>query len=63
VGNPLLSKFKKNGTVRFLTDFRKLNSKIRRKVYPVPKISDILQFLQGLKYASTTLDLDMMGAV
>jgi Reverse transcriptase (RNA-dependent DNA polymerase). len=49
---------KKNGTVRFLTDFRKLNSKIKRKIYPLPNISDILQTLQGLKYA-TTLDLNM----
>ena len=44
--------------VRFLTDFRKLNSKIKRKIYPLPNISDILQSLQGMKYA-TTLDINM----
>jgi hypothetical protein len=31
---------------------------IKRKIYPLLNISDILQSLQGLKYA-TTLDLNM----
>jgi hypothetical protein len=56
-GTPCFIIPKKNGTVRFLTDFRKLNSKIRRKIYSLPNISDILQSLQGLKYV-TTLDLN-----
>ena len=57
-GTPCFLIPKKNGTVRFLTDFRKLNRIIKRKIYPLPNISDILQSLQGMKYA-TTLDLNM----
>jgi hypothetical protein len=37
---------KKNGAVRFISDFRKLNAELKRKPYPIPKIS---QMLQGLK--------------
>lgn len=49
---------KKNGTVRFVSDFRKLNKQIHRKPYPIPKISDTLQRLEGFTYASA-LDLNM----
>ena len=49
---------KKQGTVRVLTDFRKLNKKLVRKPFPIPKISDIMQKLQGFQYA-TALDLNM----
>jgi hypothetical protein len=49
---------KKEGTVRFISYFRKLNAKIKRKPYPIPRISDMLQQLEGFKYA-TTLDLNM----
>ena len=38
---------KKNGTVRFSSDFRKLNQMLKRKPYPIPKIQDMLQKLQG----------------
>lgn len=49
---------KKNLTVRFLSDFRKLNSMLRRKPFPIPKIQDMLQQLEGFTYASA-LDLNM----
>ena len=49
---------KKNGTVRFLSDFRKLNAVLKRKPYPIPKIQDMLQKLVGFQYA-TALDLNM----
>ena len=49
---------KKNGTVRFISDFRYLNKCLIRKPYPIPKITDILQKLEGVKYA-TSLDLNM----
>ena len=49
---------KPDGTGRFLTDFRGLNSQIVRKPYPLPKISDILQQMEGFSYA-TALDLNM----
>jgi len=49
---------KKNGRVRFITDFRKVNAKLVRKPYPIPKISDLVQKLEGFSYA-TALDLNM----
>ena len=49
---------KKNGTVRFLTDFRRLNERLVRKPFPLPKISTVLQELEGFSYA-TALDLNM----
>ena len=49
---------KKDGTVRFINDFRELNKRIRRMPYPIPKIQDLLQKLEGFKYA-TLLDLNM----
>jgi hypothetical protein len=49
---------KKDSTVRTISDFRELNKRIVRKPYPIPKISMILQELEGFPYA-TTLDLNM----
>ena len=49
---------KKQGTVRFLTDFREVNKRILRKPYPLPKISTVLQELEGFQWA-TSLDLNM----
>jgi hypothetical protein len=43
---------KKTSDVRMLTDFRKLNEAICRKPFPLPKISDLLQKLQGFTYAA-----------
>ncbi len=41
-----------------ISDFRELNKRIVRKPYPIPKISMILQELEGFTYA-TALDLNM----
>ena len=49
---------KKNNTVRFISDFRESNKRIKRKPYPIPKIQDLLLNLEGFKYA-TLLDLNM----
>jgi hypothetical protein len=49
---------KKTGDVRILTDFRRLNAQIRRKTFPLPKISDLLRKLSGFKY-ETAVDLSM----
>ena len=49
---------KKTGDVRVVTDFRKLNMVLKRKPFPLPKISDILQKLEGFTYA-TAIDLSM----
>ena len=49
---------KKDKTVRFISDFRELNKRIKRKPYPIPKIQDLLQKLEGFQYG-TSLDLNM----
>ena len=57
-GSPTFIIPKKDGRVRFISDFRKLNTKIKRKPYPLPRIADTLQELEGFQYASA-LDLNM----
>ena len=49
---------KKDNTVRVVSDFRELNKRIVRKPFPRPKISTVLQELEGFTYA-TALDLNM----
>ena len=56
--SPCFIRPKKNGTVRFLTDLRQLNKRIIRKPFPLPKITDVMQRLEGFQYA-TALDLNM----
>jgi hypothetical protein len=46
---------KKNGTVRFISDFRRLNEELKRKPYPIPKIAQMLQELEKFACA-TSLD-------
>jgi hypothetical protein len=48
----------KNSTVCSISDFRELNKRVVRKPYPIPKISTILQELEGFTYA-TAIDLNM----
>ena len=49
---------KPNGTVHMVLDFRKLNANLVQRTYPIPEISDIMQELEGFKYA-TALDLNV----
>jgi hypothetical protein len=55
---PTFIQAKKTGNVRILTDFRRLNAQIKRKPFPLPKISDLLRKLSGFKY-TTSIDLSM----
>ena len=48
----------KSNQVRFLSDFRNLNKKIKRKPYPIPKTIEMLLELEGFQYA-TSIDLNM----
>lgn len=57
-GSPTFIIPKKDNKVRFISDFRRLNQKIKRKPYPLPRIGDTLQQLEGFKYA-TSLDMNM----
>ena len=49
---------KPDGSLRSLADLRELNKRIKRKPYPLPKISDLLQKLEWFTWA-TSLDLNM----
>jgi hypothetical protein len=49
---------KKDSTVHTISDFREQNKCIVRKPYPIPKISTMLQDVEGFTYA-TALDLNM----
>ena len=47
---------KKDGSIRFCVDFRKLNSKTIKDAYAIPRVEDSLHLLAGAKYF-TKLDL------
>jgi hypothetical protein len=51
---------KKNGTIRVVTHFRKLNLLLKHQPFPVPKIgqSDMIRSMEGFSFASA-LDLNM----
>jgi hypothetical protein len=56
--SPLFLKPKKNRTIRFLSKFWEVNKRLVRKPFLTPKISTVLQELEGLTFA-TALDLNM----
>ncbi len=41
---------KKDSTMRFCVDYRKLNNVMHKDAYPLPRIDDILDALPGAKY-------------
>eukprot|EP00804_Cyclotella_cryptica_P022064 CCRYP_000970-RA/>CCRYP_000970-RA protein AED:0.40 eAED:0.44 QI:0/0/0/1/0/0/2/0/349 len=49
---------KKNNTVWVVSNFREVNKWVVRKPFPIPKISTVLQELEGFTYV-TALDLNM----
>ena len=53
--SPVVMVTKKDGSVRFCVDSRKLNSVTIRDSYPLPRVQDILDNLHGAKYL-TSLD-------
>jgi hypothetical protein len=49
---------KKDGTIRLVMDFRRINSVLKRKEYPLPTIDEMFQNIRGFVFAST-IDLNM----
>ncbi|MHB1799638.1 MAG: reverse transcriptase family protein [Vulcanimicrobiaceae bacterium] len=53
---PVVLAPKKDGSIRFCIDYRKLNAVTKKDVYPIPRIDDTLDKLGKAKYF-TTLDM------
>ena len=51
---------KPDGSLQSLADLRELNKRIKRHPFPIPKIQDMLQKLEGFMWA-TSLDLNMVN--
>jgi len=58
-GLPSFAIPKKDNRIRFISDLRELNKVIKRKVYPLPRIADVLRRRNGYRYF-TKLDVSMM---
>ena len=54
--SPVVLVGKKDGSIRFCIDYRKVNSITRKDAYPLPRMDDTLDTLTGSKWFNT-LDL------
>ena len=48
--SPIVLVQKKDGTIRFCVDYRKLNAVARKDAYPLPRIDDTLADFQMVQY-------------
>lgn len=51
--SPIVLVRKKDGTLRMCVDYRQLNSKTRKDVFPLPRIEESLDALTGARWFST----------
>jgi hypothetical protein len=49
--SPVILISKKDETSRFCVDYRKLNSLTIRDVYPLPRINDLLSYLESQSFS------------
>ena len=57
--SPVVLVPKKHGSLCFCVDYRKFNSITRKDVYPLPRVDDIFDTLNGARYL-TSLDLALL---
>ncbi len=48
--SPIILVRKKDGSIRFCVDYRKINNATHKDVYPLTRIDNILEALRGAKY-------------
>ena len=51
--NAIILVWKKDGTLRFCIDFRRLNTRTKKDSYPIPKCLETMESLVGARYFST----------
>ena len=56
MGIPYHAGAKKDGSICFYVDYRKINKITRKDSYPLPRVDDLLDLLEGAQWVST-LDL------